>query len=85
MFLDDQIDEVVPTVQYGGVTLVRQNIKFKCETENSAWVASRSEVSDLEGYFCVLNFVGSPDRVESMPRSVRINVKTEGSYSNQIA
>lgn len=48
---------------------------------------ARSEISDLEGYFCVMNYVGGAGtKLENMPRYVKINVSasSENIYSQSI-
>lgn len=74
----------MPTVQFDGITLIRQNVVIKCESDQPKWVTARSEISDLEGYFCVMNYVGdSGTKLENMPRYVKINVQAsaENIYS----
>ena len=63
MYLSEHGDELMPTVQYDGITLIRQNLKIKCESNDPSWVQAQGESNDLEGYFCVLNFIGEHGRV----------------------
>jgi len=49
-------DEVMPTVQYNGITLIKQNVGVVCESERPEFVLATSEVSEVEGYFCVLKY-----------------------------
>lgn len=48
---------MMPTVQFDGITLIRQNIGFRCESENPAYLRAHGEVNELEGFFCVLSYV----------------------------
>ena len=72
MFLNKNGEELMPTVQFDGITLIRQNLK--CESSDDLWVSARGEINDLEGYFCVMTYVGGNARMEEMPRYVKINV-----------
>lgn len=86
MFLNKNGEELMPTVQFDGITLIRQNLKVKCESSDDLWVASRGEINDLEGYFCVMTYVGGNMRMEEMPRYVKINVhaQAENLYSQLV-
>jgi len=77
----------MPTVQFDGITLIRQNLLIKCESSADSWVSARGEVNDLEGYFCVMNFVGSSAKIEEMPRYVKINVyaQAENLYTQLVS
>ena len=46
----------MPTVQYNGITLIRQNVGFICDSEKPDFVVATSEISDVEGYLCVLRY-----------------------------
>lgn len=63
MFLNKNGEELMPTVQFDGITLIRQNLKVKCESSDDLWVAARGEINDLEGYFCVMTYVGENSRI----------------------
>lgn len=86
MFLNKNGEELMPTVQFDGITLIRQNLKVKCESSDDLWVAARGEINDLEGYFCVMTYVGGNARMEEMPRYVKINVyaQAENLYSQLV-
>lgn len=71
LFLDKQPDEMLPTVQFDGITLVRQRIGIRCESDNTDYVLARGEVNELEGFFCVMNYVQKSD-IRGMPRFVKI-------------
>jgi hypothetical protein len=43
-------------VQFDGITLIKQNVGIMCEAEHPNIIAARGEISELEGYFCILNF-----------------------------
>lgn len=72
MFLQDQIEELTPTVQFDGITLIRQNVGLTCETEHPNILEARSEISELEGFYCVLSFIGQ--RSTKIPKDSKIYV-----------
>lgn len=71
LFLDRQADEMMPTVQFDGIPLIRQKIGIRCESDNKEYVRARGEVNDLEGFFCVMNYVNGAD-IRGMPKFVKI-------------
>jgi len=85
-------EEVMPTVQYEGITLIRQNVQIKCESDNKDYVEATSEVSELEGYFCNMKYVKRSSE-KAMPRFVKIFVTAFSTapdsdvalYSEQVA
>lgn len=87
MFLNKHGDELMPTVQYDGITLIRQNLQIKCESSDPQWVSARGDTNDLEGYFCVMTYAGKNAKIESMPRHVKVNVyaQAENLYSQLVA
>ena len=86
IFMNKHGEELMPTVQFDGITLIRQNLKIKCESSEDMWVSARGEINDLEGYFCVMSYVGGSARIEDMPRYVKINVyaQAENLYSQLV-
>jgi hypothetical protein len=56
--LHDQVEELTPTVQFDGITLIKQNVGVLCETDHPYLIEAKSEVNDLEGFFCSLRFIG---------------------------
>jgi hypothetical protein len=68
---------MMPTVQFDGITLIKQKIGIKCESDNKSFVMARGEVNDLEGFFCVMNYVSGAD-IRGMPRFVKIAVTAYG-------
>lgn len=56
IYLSKNGDEVMPTVQYNGITLIRQNVGINCESDKPEFVVATSEISEVEGYFCVLKY-----------------------------
>ena len=38
LFLDRQSEETMPTVQFDGITLIRQNVDIACESDNPDYV-----------------------------------------------
>lgn len=67
----------MPIVQYGGITLIRQNIGIQCESQNPQFISARGEVNELEGYFCVLQYTDSTN-IQAMPKFVKITVSAFG-------
>ena len=77
-FLGKQSEEQMPTERGAdGITLVRQNIGIKCESDKPEFVVARGEVSDTEGYFCVVNYRPQGE-IKGMPRFVKIFVYATG-------
>ncbi len=82
----------MPTVQFDGVTLIKQNVGINCATDQPDFVIATGEVSDLEGYFCVLRYKQDANH-KSMPRFVKVTVNAYSLlkssvtplYSDQIA
>lgn len=58
LYLHDQVEELTPTVQFDGITLIKQNVGIKCESDHPHLIETRAEVNDLEGFYCVLIFKG---------------------------
>lgn len=56
LYLSKQDEEVLPTVQYENITLIRQNIRINCTSDQPSYVTAEGEVSDREGFFCVLKY-----------------------------
>ena len=61
--------------------MIRQNVEIRCQSDNPQFVHARGEVSDLEGYFCVVSYVGGGADIKGMPRFVKIFVTAEGESS----
>ena len=80
-FLEGQNEEVMPIVQYGGITLIRQNIGIKCESQNPDFIEARGEVNELEGFFCVMRYIDDAD-LRAMPKYVKILVSAVGFSEN---
>lgn len=66
MYLNDQIEELTPSVQYDGVTLIKHNVGLTCESEHPQHIRAKAEVNEIEGFFCVLSFVPKSD-LKDMP------------------
>lgn len=60
-------------MQYDGITLIRQNIGILCKSDQPDYIAAEGQVSDLEGFFCVLKYRKEAD-AKSMPRFVKVSV-----------
>lgn len=85
MFLRDQQEELLPIYQYEGVNLIRQNLKVDCRSSNPAIVEAHGEVSDLEGYFCSVRYVGSASAAadnlyhKNTPKTVSVSIHVSSS------
>jgi len=64
-------------VQFDGITLIRQHVSISCESDNTDYVQARGEVNDLEGFFCVMNYVRGADS-RAMPKFVKITASVSG-------
>lgn len=80
MFLRDQQEELLPIYQYEGVNLIRQNLKVDCRSSNPAILEAHGEVSDLEGYFCNVRYIGSASAAndnlyhKNTPKTVSVSI-----------
>ena len=88
MFLRDQQEEMLPIYQYEGVNLIRQNVKVDCSSSHPGVVEAYGEVSDLEGYFCNVRYVGSASAADdnlyhkNTPKTVTVSVHVSSSTPN---
>lgn len=88
MFLRDQQEEMLPIYQYEGVNLIRQNVKVDCSSSHPGVVEAYGEVSDLEGYFCNVRYVGSASAAndnlyhKNTPKTVTVSVHVSSSTPN---
>ena len=64
-----------------GITLMRQNVGIKCQSDKPEFVHARGEVSELEGYFCVVTYRQGSD-IKGMPRFVKIFVTATAERSD---
>lgn len=76
----------MPTVQFDGITLIRNNINIACQSDNPNYVNARGEVNDLEGFFCVMNYIKDAD-IRAMPKFVKIaaSVSAKDPQTSKIA
>jgi hypothetical protein len=58
LYLKNQVEELMPVTQFDGLNLIRQNVALKCETDQPKILEAQAEVSEIEGYFCNIKFVG---------------------------
>jgi len=72
----------MPSVQFNGITLIRQNIGIRCESSNTDFIQARGEVNELEGFFCVMKYVKGAD-IRAMPKYVKISVSAYGTSPNE--
>jgi hypothetical protein len=75
LFLSSQNVELLPITQYDGVTLIRQSVEMKCESDQPEHLETRAEVSEIEGYFCLVRFIGTSHRnYQDIKREAKITV-----------
>ena len=77
LYLHEQVEELTPTVQFDGITLIKQNVGILCETNPPGLVEAKSEINDLEGFFCVLKYRGGSS-TRAIPRSTKIHLTVYG-------
>ena len=46
LFLDKESEEMMPTVEYDGITLIKQHIGLDCKSDSPNYVVARGEVRD---------------------------------------
>ena len=63
----------MPTYQYSGLTLIKQNVGINCATNQTDHLKVEAEISDVEGYFCVITYKKNSNH-RSMPRFAKIVV-----------
>ena len=68
LYLNDQVEELTPSVQYDGITLIKHNVGLACESEYPQYVRARGEVNEIEGFFCVVSFVPGTN-LKDIPKS----------------
>jgi len=73
IYLNNQVEDLMPVTQYDGVTLIRQNVALKCESEVGNVVEASAEVSEIEGYFCNIRVKGKQN-YKDIPKKVKIVV-----------
>lgn len=85
----------MPVTQYDGLTLIRQNVDLKCESDHPEYLETQAEVSDVEGFFCNIRFVGSSAvKHQDIQRKAKVTVtvassrkrgaQTEGKYEKEV-
>ena len=90
-FLQKGQEEIMPTTRdQDGIILIRQNIDISCVSDNPQFVSANSQVDDLEGFFCILTYIGGSD-TNKMPRYVKVSAFAKGKkdhkelYSEKVA
>jgi len=48
---------MMPTLADDGLTLVHHNAGIKCESNQPTFVSAKGEVSELEGFFCLISYI----------------------------
>lgn len=74
----------MPTVQFNGITLIKQKAGIICTTDHPDFIEARGEVNDLDGFFCSLRYIRGSD-YRNMPRRSKIRVSVFGGDSAQNA
>jgi hypothetical protein len=80
LFLADSAEEVAPTVQFDGVTLINNNVGLVCESDQPTLISAEPEVNELEGFFCVVT-LKNPTGQKAYPKSTTITVSAYGMNS----
>ena len=73
----------MPVTQYDGVTLVRQNVAMKCKSEHPDLIEAQAEVSEMEGYFCSIKFVGRNSDYSKIPSTSKIIVSVSSNLKSK--
>jgi len=83
LYLQNQVEDLLPITQFDGLTLIRQNVALKCESDQPKILEAQAEVSEVEGFFCNIKFIGSRrEGYKTMPRKAKITVFVSGSTKN---
>ena len=82
IYLHDQMEELMPIASFDGITLIRQNVGLLCESENPDILEATSEISELEGFFCILRYKSTQSRT-SFPKSIPIRVSVYAPNPNK--
>ena len=56
LYLHDQMEELMPSVQFDGVTLIKQNVGISCQSDLPDVLVAKGEVNEMEGFFCILSY-----------------------------
>jgi len=53
---------------------------MKCEVDGAEFVEAWAEISEIEGYFCNLKFLGTSKKTnyKNIPRKVKVTVSVSG-------
>lgn len=65
-------------IEHEGRVLVRQNVGIECDSDQPKYVEAKGEVSESEGFFCNIRYVGPSDQ-SRVPTLAGIKVKAKGS------
>ncbi len=82
LYLHDQMEELMPSVQFDGVTLIKQNVGINCQSDLSDVLEVRGEVNEMEGFFCILSYRKSSSR-QAAPKDAKVSVTIYGPNPNK--
>ena len=77
LYLNGQSEELTPTTEFEGRTLIRQNVDVECVSDQPKYVEAEGEVSENEGFFCNIHYIG-PREHSLIPRRASITVMAKG-------
>lgn len=69
LYLNDQVEELTPSVIVDGITLIKNNVGIDCESEYPQYIKAKGEVNEIEGFFCVMSLV-SGTSIKEIPSTV---------------
>lgn len=76
MFLQDSAEELTPSVQFDGITLIENNVGLLCETDLPNLINAQPEINELEGFFCVISLKSTQPK--AYPRTAQVTVSAYG-------
>lgn len=77
LYLQGQTEELTPVTEFDGRILIRQNVDVDCVSDQPGYVEATGEVSESEGFFCNIRYVGPADHGLA-PRRAGIKVMAKG-------
>lgn len=77
LFLAETAEELSPSVQFDGITLIQNNVGLLCESDYPNLIESKGEINELEGFFCSISLKPQQSN-KPFPRNVQIIVTVYG-------
>lgn len=77
LYLQGQSEEMSPVIEHEGRILVRQNVGVDCVSDQPNYIEAKGEVSESEGFFCNVRYVGPADQ-SRVPTRAGITVMAKG-------